>query len=115
NDAQQLACYRERYQYDAVGKLVRQQHVAANSQYSWTKTFDYAADRNHLQRVFLGFPPTTQIDSLTYDLHGNVERMAHLHRVEWDYDNRLMLAVPLLGAEARFAYDAQGQRAVKQE
>lgn len=112
HDSQQLAFYRECYAYDPAGNLIEQQHIGADARHHWTRRFEFAPHCNRLERVLVG---GSVVDNLSYDLQGNVVSQAHLRRMDWDYENRLLRAAPPLGPEARFAYDASGARAVKQE
>lgn len=100
--------YSESYEYDAVGNLLRQRHVAGSG--SWTRNFEVELSSNRLRRASVG----NLEDTFDYDAHGNVRRLAHLERLDWDYRDRLIATVRA-GQQSRCAYDASGQRVVKEE
>ncbi|WP_158511670.1 SpvB/TcaC N-terminal domain-containing protein [Bradyrhizobium sp. CCGE-LA001] len=101
--------YRETYQYDPVGNMVRQRHVAGPG--SWTRSFNVEVVNNRLRSVTIG---NTELETLDCDAHGNVVRMAHLTDLRWDYRDRLVLTRGG-GDDSRFAYDAAGERVAKSE
>lgn len=101
--------YTEHYEYDSVGNLVYQRHVAGAG--SWTRTFDVDVASNRLNIVSIG---GTTVEQLEHDHHGNVVRLAHLSELAWDYRDRLVATVRG-GARSRFAYDIDGQRVAKSE
>jgi RHS repeat-associated protein len=109
NDQRAFRNYSESYRYDSVGNLLRQRHVAGSG--SWTRSFDVEPLNNRLRGVSIG---AVKLESLEYDDHGNVVRMAHLSSLAWDYRDRLV-STTRGGDSSRFAYDAAGQRAVKSE
>ncbi|WP_334513294.1 SpvB/TcaC N-terminal domain-containing protein [Bradyrhizobium sp. AZCC 1693] len=109
NDQHAFRNYSETYHYDSVGNLLRQRHVAGSG--SWTRSFDVEILNNRLRNVSVG---ALNVETLQYDDHGNVVRMAHLSSLAWDCRDRLVSAVRG-GDRSRFAYDAAGQRAAKSE
>lgn len=109
NDLHAFRNYSDSYEYDSVSNLLRQRHVAGTG--SWTRAFDVEIANNRLRAVTVG---KYTVDSVGYDDHGNIVRMAHISSLAWDYRDRLVSTVRG-GERSRFAYDAAGQRVVKLE
>ncbi|MER8595738.1 hypothetical protein NKH33_30035 [Mesorhizobium sp. M1182] len=109
NDLQAFRNYSEIYEYDSVGNLIRQRHVAGAG--SWTRAFEVETANNRLRAVTVG---RLAVESLSHDDHGNIVRMAHLSSLGWDYRDRLVSTVRG-GERSQFAYDAAGQRMAKLE
>ncbi len=117
---QAMRRYTERYEYDAAGNFERLIHQAADG--NWTRSYGYeeasaletGKHSNRLSRTIVGkmtgdLPP----ESYGYDAHGNLQRMAHLPRLEWDFTDRLRRADLAGGGEVFYVYAAQGQRVRK--
>ncbi len=103
NDVQAVRNYSERYEYDAVGNILRMIHTASNG--SWTAPYAYASDSNRLL--------ATTSPGFDHDAHGNMIQMPHLPEIAWDVDDQ-MQRCDLQGAgQVFFTYDAAGQRVRK--
>ncbi|MBK8639514.1 MAG: toxin [Chromatiaceae bacterium] len=117
-DAAALRNYTERYDYDAVGNILRMIHQAgANG--SWTRRYDYDATSNRLLATSL---PGDAIDHFSgryeYDPHGSMTRMPHLPLMRWDFHDRLQATakqVVTTGSPETtwYVYDGSGQRVRK--
>jgi RHS repeat-associated protein len=110
-DGLALQNYTQRYEYDAVGNMLRMIHRAGRGalQNRWTRTFNYAADNNQLLSAEVG--GTTS--AYPYDAHGNMRAMPHLPAMRWDVENQLQQLDLGGGGTAYYQYDAQGQRVRK--
>lgn len=119
-DGDALGNYTERYEYDAVGNLLRMIHEAGAAG-SWTRRYSYAADSNRLLRTSLPGDPVDGPYSArySYDAHGNTTSMPHLPLMEWDFKDQLHAARQQVvsdggsGETAYYVYDSAGQRARK--
>jgi RHS repeat-associated protein len=110
NDGQALRAYTERYAYDEAGNLLRTTHAAAGT--SWTRRYAYADDGNRLLATSLPGDADDGPFSATYDHdeHGNMTRMPHLARMDWDASDRLRTVDLGGGGTAFHVYDAAGRR-----
>src|SRR5690606_21129718 len=69
NDANAFRNYTEKFQYDKAGNVTSHQHIAKNS--SWTRTFTYDEGNllnNRLSSATVG----SDTYHYTYDVHGNM-------------------------------------------
>ena len=119
-DGEALGNYTERYEYDAVGNILRMIHEAGAAG-SWRRRYGYAADSNRLLRTSL---PGDADDGpysarYSYDAHGNMTSMPHLPLMEWDFKDQLHAARQQVvteggsGETAYYVYDSSGERAHK--
>lgn len=124
HDLEALCAYVERYDYDAVGNILRMAHHADGR--GWERIYDYEEtselepDRagNRLSRTATGHGLSTLIERYAYDAHGSLTETPHLPLMDWDFRDQL-------GASARqfvetgerettlYAYDSGGIRTRK--
>jgi RHS repeat-associated protein len=112
--------YTERYEYDAVGNILRTIHEAGAAG-SWTRYYSYAAESNRLLHTSLPGDRSEGPYSAhyTYDAHGNMISMPHLPAMDWDYKDQLhsvrqqAVSDGESGETAYYVYDAGGQRVRK--
>lgn len=130
NQRQAMRNYTEQYVYDAVGNFQELIHQAGNG--SWKRSYAYSEaslieatkKSNRLSNTRIGRAaaggPTESYD---HDAHGNMTRMPHLTRMEWDCRDQLRATSrqavnpnppPGIVPETTFyVYDAAGQRVRK--
>lgn len=118
-DGNAMGNYTERYEYDAVGNILRMIHEA-DSAGSWTRRYSYAADSNRLLRTSLpGDPDGAYSAPYEYNEHGSMISMPHLPTMEWDFKDQLhkVRTQRVINGEngetVYYVYDAAGQRARK--
>jgi RHS repeat-associated protein len=119
-DGNAMGNYTERYEYDAVGNILRMIHAAGPAG-GWTRHYSYASDSNRLLSTSLPGDPTNGPYSAryTYDEHGNMIAMPHLPAMEWDFKDQLHSARRQVitgggtGEKTYFVYDSAGQRTRK--
>ena len=113
SDGQAMRRYREAYDYDAVGNILRMIHRAEDN--NWTRRYDYAADSNRLLATSLpGDDPTGPFSGrYSYSDHGSMTSMPHLTAVDWDFKEQMQRADLGGGGDAFYVYDATGQRVRK--
>ncbi len=88
NDAIGMTRYVERYEYDAVGNILRMLHNAASN--GWSRRYDYAATSNRLNATNIPSDPDGVFSAAyEYDAEGNMVRMPHLPLLQWNYKNEL--------------------------
>jgi RHS repeat-associated protein len=123
-DGNAMGTYRESYDYDPVGNILRVRHVGSDpANPGWTRTYDYrepsliepAAVNNRLSatRVGSGLP-----EPYRYDAHGGVTGMPHLTAMLWNFLDQVRATsrqvVNTGTPETTFySYDAAGQRVRK--
>ena len=88
SDGHALRRYREHYDYDPVGNILRLLHAAPDG--NWSRHYHYdephARPRNNrLTHTQVG----QDEERYTYDADGNMTRMPHLHRMVWDFKDQL--------------------------
>lgn len=107
-----LRNYTERYEYDAVGNILRMSHQAGVG--TWTRHYQLAATSNRLLGTSL---PGDQADEFSatyeYDAHGSMTSMPHLPSMGWDHNDQMRQVGLGGGGAAYYAYDAEGQRVRK--
>jgi RHS repeat-associated protein len=121
NDGQKMRNYFEFYEYDEVGNILRFDHKAHNG--NWIRNYEYneaslidlSKKSNRLSRTVV-HPNSQQpiSEPYTYDPHGNMTSMLHLHLqlMEWDFEDQLHYVEK--GTEkVYYVYDAAGQRVRK--
>jgi RHS repeat-associated protein len=119
-DGQAMRNYTEQYQYDAADNLKILIHQAANG--SWTRAFSYmepsliepAKHNNRLSGTAIG----AATETYAYDAHGNLARMPHLTRMDWDWSDRLQVTARQAVANGTpeqtwYVYNEVGQRVRK--
>ena len=121
HNGQAMRRYRERYEYDAAGNLLRLVHQAANA--DWTRSYRYDdpsaldADRrtNRLTSTSIGEAD----EAYTHDAGGNVTSLPHLPLMQWDDSSQLhatsaqVVNDDAIGETTYYVYDAAGQRVRK--
>lgn len=128
-----MGTYTERYLYDAVGNFLQMQHRGTDPAHAgWTRSYAYAEDSltgpgkpsNRLSSTTLNPAGTApQPETYVHDAHGNILRMPHLTRMDWDYRDRLLATSRQVVNDAPppeklqqttyYVYDASGQRVRK--
>lgn len=113
--------YVERYDYDAVGNIVKIGHQAANA--GWTREYAYEEPSqieplktgNRLSRTTVGH----EAGGYRHDVQGNVTAMPHLPAMVWDCQDRLSATVRQVRADGgtaettHYTYAAGGGRCRK--
>ena len=115
NDRQAVRNYTEQYEYDEVGNFESMNHRAEGS--IWTRTYSYdepsliesGRENNCLSHTTVA----GETVNYTHDVHGNMTRMPHLARMDWDFKDQLQRVDLGGGGTAYYAYDAGGQRVRK--
>ena len=111
-DGQAMRRYREQYLYDLAGNIERQVHIAPGG--DWTRSYTYdvpsllepAMAGNRLHTAITG----ASIETLRYDVHGNVTQLAHLPAMEWSFTDTLRSAAIGGGSAVYCVCDAGGNR-----
>jgi len=118
-DGNAMGTYTERYEYDAVGNILRMIHEAEAAG-SWTRRYSYAADSNRLLRTSMPGDPVDRYSArYEYNEHGSMTSMPHLPAMEWDFKEQLhkvrtqRVVNGENGETVYYVYDAAGQRARK--
>lgn len=113
NDAMAWRPYTQTYEYDAVGNILKMQHVTPVVAANWTRLYKYAADSNRLLETTVGgrtqtFPHQAE--------HGYMLEMPHLSRMDWDFKDQLAATAKRVAANPEttfYNYDSGGQRVRK--
>ncbi len=124
HDLDALRCYRERYEYDSVGNILRMSHRAEAA--DWERSYDYEEPSllqpdhfsNRLSRTATGHGPSTLVERYRYDVHGSITMMPHMPLMTWDFRDQFSASsreVAAHGAQelTYYVYDGAGQRARK--
>jgi RHS repeat-associated protein len=120
-DGAAMRSYVERYEYDAVGNILRLAHQAVNG--SWAREYSYgepsllerAKTTNRLSGTTIGAATV----SYQHDAHGNMTAMPHLPTMRWDSRDRLCATATQVRTDGGtpkttfYAYDAAGTRVRK--
>jgi len=118
HDGQAMRRYTERYEYAALGNLLRLVHRAQGG--DWTREYAYgepsllqpAGASNCLSCTVLG--PIAK--PYGHDAHGNMTSMPHLSLMRWDFDDQLWATARQAVSDGGtpettyYVYDAAGQR-----
>lgn len=117
SDGHAMRRYREFFQYDVVGNILKMAHTAMGGE--WTRHYTYdepqvLAANNRLTSTRVG----EFTEHYTYDADGNITRMTHLPIMEWDFKDRLhatqrQVVKNRLGEKTYYVYTATGQRVRK--
>jgi RHS repeat-associated protein len=114
-DGHAIGNYAERYEYDAVGNILKMLHTAATG--GWTRDYKYEQGSNRL--LSTGNPSGSHTDRYEHDAHGNINRMPHLPRMEWDFKDQLHATSRQVVNDGGtpettwYVYDSTGQRVRK--
>jgi RHS repeat-associated protein len=106
NTAGVVQNYTRSFDYDPVGNILSQQHVASVG--SFTKEFTYNSGDNLLQNVAIG----STNEPFTYDAHGNQLASNGIDLI-WNELDQLASANLGGGGTAYYTYDGSGQRTRK--
>ena len=117
-----LRNYKQQYEYDVVGNILRMQHFANGG--GWTRNYQYAMHSNRLLATELGsnldYELYTETPSLEikygYDIHGNMlnyNNTLEEFRPQWDYMDRVHQLHLGGGGNAYYQYDGNRQRSRK--
>jgi RHS repeat-associated protein len=120
-DSAAMATYVESYDYDAVGNLLRVDHLGSGSAHpGWTCAYTYAEPSlldpdvasNRLSSTTVGTGPS-QVYS--YDEHGSMTSMPHLSDLAWDDADRLQFSSRQVVTTGQpettwYVYDGAGHR-----
>lgn len=129
NSQFEMLNYEEKYEYDAVGNMLKLTHKAGTPGHmnNWTKTFEYnnnAAHRAHHPWV-AALPENNQLlrmdvgnghndrQDFTYDAHGNMNGIGGGYDFTWDALDRLHTITLPNNEKACYQYDTSGERARK--
>jgi RHS repeat-associated protein len=116
NDMQALRNYTERYEYDAVGNIMKMLHG------DWNRFYDYESSNNRLRATSLpGDAAGTFSAKYQYDEHGSMKRMPHFANhadpnqpnMHWDFKDQLHQVDLGGGGTAYYVYGADGERVRK--
>jgi RHS repeat-associated protein len=112
SDGNAVGNYIERYDYDAVGNILKLIHTASSG--GWTRRYDYETGSNRLRSTSLPGDPAAPFSArYDHDAHGNMVQMPHLAQMLWDFKDNLHEVDLGGGGRAYFVYDAAGQRVRK--
>ena len=103
-DGTALRNYTQQYQYDFTGNMLQMIHAAGAG--SWNRSFIYETASNRLKSDTVG----GSTENLTYDLHGNLTKMASLPVMDWNFKDQLQHIDLIGGGNVYFTYDSAGQR-----
>lgn len=106
--------YVRRYAYDKAGNLTEMRHSANNGAASFTRDFDMLVGSNRAQ----AFSQTGLTFTNVYDARGNMTRQGTSRHFHWNHLDQLHAFRIQAGGgpsslEARYLYDAAGQRSKK--
>ncbi len=136
NNGNAMRNYRQSYEYDEVGNMLKMIHKAGVNNFTnrWTRSFEYNNDNAHrvangvlanvrknnrLLNEYIGARPAGAVPKYTYDLHGSMKQMPHLQLMDWNAKDELSHIRIAPGPEnqssqeAWYQYDASGQRTRK--
>jgi RHS repeat-associated protein len=121
NDGQSLRRYREHYAYDAVGNILEMVHRLEGpsggplTPSDWRRVYQYAVNSNRLLAHSMpGDAPNGPFSgTFEHDAHGNMTRMPHLAKIDWNHDDEMQHVDLGGGGHAYYAYDATGERVRK--
>jgi RHS repeat-associated protein len=114
-DGQAMRRYRESYDYDPVGNILRVIHRAAEG--NWTR--DYFYDHEHPRNNRLtGTRIGEHRETYAYDNDGNMVRAPHLAELGWNFKDLLESTRRQVvnhghGETTHYVYDSSGQRVRK--
>jgi len=128
NDGSAMRRYQERYEYDAVGNILKMIHTAGGPQNwnpSWRRRYDYETNNFDAQnKVALNnrLQSTSEPGDAeqapysaryAYDAHGNMTKMPRLAQMDWDFKDQLQTVDLRGGGRVFYVYDSAGQRVRK--
>lgn len=112
DDPGAVSNYRQTYEYDAGGNLLRLVHVGAQAH---GRELVAAQGSNRCLPLVDGRPPGEGDYLAAFDLNGNPHRLHAGQDLQWDLRNQLRQVSPVLRADGpddceRYVYDSEGQR-----
>lgn len=116
-DPMAIRNYIQRYQYDAVGNIMKMKHLAANG--NWTRGYEYEQANNRLKRTFIGDngSPANYTKYQHHAKHGFMEELPHLEKIGWNFKEEVYLTTRQHCTEdcitpviTYYQYDGSGQR-----
>lgn len=107
SDGQQMRNYTRTYDYDEAGNMLRSHHNAGEQ---YTRSFEYDSASNRLLKSGVGQDINWQ--HYSYDAAGNMQEMAHLNSLIWNYKNEIQ-RLEKNDLSASYEYDASGERSRK--
>jgi RHS repeat-associated protein len=117
SDAHALHSYREQYEYDAVGSILELLH--SNREGNWVRHYRYDDPDRRLRSNRLNSTQVGQYEEFySYDADGNMTRMPHLPKMEWDIKDQLHATQRQVehsgrGETTYYVYDSAGKRVRK--
>jgi RHS repeat-associated protein len=125
NDRLAMGTYRERYTYDEVGNIREMAHRGTDPvNPGWTRVYAYE-EESQLEKGAVSnrlSSTTVEKDSkapYTYDEHGSMLSMPHLHLMRWDHADRLQATSKQAMSDegtpetTYYVHDSTGQRVRK--
>ena len=103
-DGAAMRNYIQRYEYDAVGNILKMIHAAGTA--SWTRLYNYETTNNRLKSNTVN----DITEAYSYDEHGNIKSLTHLPALNWNFKDQLQQADLGGGGTAYYVYDGSGQR-----
>jgi RHS repeat-associated protein len=127
HDGQKMRRYRETYDYDEAGNIIRLEHgVTHNNSNNWTGNWSRVYNYNEESLIETGknnnrltntivHPNSNQsiVETYTYDQHGNMTSMPHIGAVFSDYGNEVKRIELGGGGTVYYIYDSSGRRVRK--
>jgi RHS repeat-associated protein len=125
SDGHALHRYRDLYDYDAVGNILRLLHAAPGG--NWSRHYSYEGSQLPHQSDSHVEPKSNRLSSTrvgqsneryAYDPAGNMTRMAHLKEMDWDFKDQLHATSRQAinsgrGETTYYVYDSFGTRVRK--
>ena len=88
SDGRALHRYREQYEYDSVGNILKLLHAASDG--NWSRHYSYDQPHSHPRNNRLTSTRVgKEVEAYTYDPDGNMTRMPHLPGMDWDFKDQL--------------------------
>lgn len=87
SDGQALQRYRELYDYDGVGNILQLLHQAPHG--NWAREYRYDDSEQPRNNRLTGTQVGQWKEVYSYDHDGNMTRMPHLPKMQWDFKDQL--------------------------